>query len=99
MTYDVRIIPYVGEGYSADASVGQPQAFTVNVGQYGVISDFPVEGWSGSVIEGQSEFIGKQVIITQAILGYNKAVVAYVHADGNAVGSTFSGRCRAKGLR
>jgi hypothetical protein len=99
MIQTVRLIPETSEGYFLEPGLDAPLPFTAKVEELGRISDFPIEGWDGEVIEGQDQFIQKRVILTRRIEGYNGGVVAYVFAAKDTNQQVFSGTCLAKGLK
>jgi hypothetical protein len=98
MLQKVRLIPETSEGYFVAKGLRAPLPFTVEVGHRGNIGDFPIDGWDGRVVEGQSQFLGKRVILTYRIEGHNSAVVAYIFATEGIDRQIFSGTCRTKGL-
>lgn len=98
MFQTVRLVPETSDGYFVKGGMDAPLPFTAKVGARRVIKDFPIAGWDGEVVEGQVQFLGKRVILTYRLEGYNSAVVAYIFAANSTDQQIFSGTCLADGL-
>ena len=99
MGQTVRLIPDIAEGYFAARGIERPKPLTAEVSERRKIEGFPIEGWDGRVIEGQSQFLGMYVILTRKLEDYNGAVVAYIFRDASKDENIFSGTCKAKDLK